>query len=294
MTNIFDGKKIRDEILADLKIKVGEMLEKPVLAVFWIGENQVSGHYVSIKKKIAEDLGVSFDLIKMDADVSQEEVLERINKLNQDPHVKGIMTQIPLPDHLNQKEIIGAIDPSKDIDGLRYCMEMESAYVPPVVMAVLEAIKRGCHSEVNAEESQRSFAGAQDDKVDSRDEMYELLNDKNIAVIGHGFLVGAPLVRAIDGNVKSLSVADSNTDDISLLTENADIIISATGVAHIIKPEMVKEGVVLIDAGTSEISGELKGDIAPEAFKKASYYTPVPGGIGPVTIAMLMKNLLNK
>ncbi len=261
----FNGKQIRDQILSELKLKVDQMPVKPVLAVFWIGENQVSGHYVSIKRKIAEDLGVKFELIKMDEDVSEEEVLNKIDELNTDQNVRGIMTQIPLPSHLNQEKIIGAIDPAKDVDGLRYCMNMESAFVPPVAMAILEAIK---------------LSGKK-------------LDESSVAVMGHGFLVGAPLVRAVDGKAKILSVADSNTENLNDLTEHADIIVSATGVAHIIKPDMVKEGVVLIDAGTSEISGELKGDIEPETFKKASYYTPVPGGIGPVTIAMLMKNLIS-
>lgn len=264
MTNYFDGKKIRDKILADLKTKINEMKEKPVLAVFWIGENQVSGHYVSIKRKIAEDLGVEFELIKLDENVSQEEVLDRIEKLNKDQNVMGIMTQIPLPAHLDQEDIIRAIDPKKDVDGLKYCMGMESAFMPPVVMAILEAVK---------------LSGKK-------------IEESNIAIIGNGFLVGAPLVKAMDGKAMALSVANSGTENISDLTEDADIVISATGVGHIIKPEMVKEGVVLIDAGTSEVSGEIRGDIQPEAFKKASYYTPVPGGIGPVTIAMLMKNLM--
>ena len=136
--------------------------------------------------------------------------------------------------------------------------------MPPVVMAILEAIKLSVKK----------------------------LEDSHVAVIGHGFLVGAPLVRAINGSAKTLAVANSGTEDISDLTLDADIIISATGSVHIIKSKMVKEGAVLIDAGTSEVSGELKGDIEPEAFKKASYYTPVPGGVGPVTIAMLMKNLI--
>lgn len=263
--DFFDGKKVRDEILAELKEKVGRMDEKPVLAVFWIGENEVSGHYVAIKKKVAESLGVNFQLIKMDATVSEPEVLEKIDELNRDPNVKGIMTQIPLPEHLDQKKVIEAIDPEKDVDGLRYCMGMESGFMPPVVMAILEAVKR---SGKNIEES-------------------------DIAIIGHGFLVGAPLVRAIDGKAKTLAVANSGTGDISDLTKDADVVVSATGVAHIIKTEMVKEGAVLIDAGTSEVSGELKGDIEPGAFKKASYYTPVPGGIGPVTIAMLLKNLID-
>ena len=261
--DFFDGKKVRDEILTELKEKVSEMDTKPVLAVFWIGENEVSGHYVAIKKKVAENLGVKFRLIKMDATVAEEEVLKKIDELNHDSAVKGIMTQIPLPKHIDQKKVIEAIDPEKDVDGLRYCMGMESSFMPPVVLAILDAIR---------------LSGKK-------------IEESEIAVIGHGFLVGAPLVRAIDGRAKTLAVANSGTEDISDLTKNADIVVSATGVPHIITGEMVKDGAVLIDAGTSEVSGELKGDIDPEAFKKASYYTPVPGGIGPVTIAMLLKNL---
>lgn len=264
--NFFDGKQVRNKILAETKQRIESMDRKPVLAVFWIGDNEVSGHYVALKKKVAEDLGVDFRLIKFPESVTQEEVIKKINDVNDDKEVDGVMVQIPVPNHLDQKKIIEAISPEKDIDGLRYCLGLDSQFKPPVVLAILKAI----------EDSGKK------------------IEESKIAVVGRGFLVGAPLIRILNDQAQDLVVADRNTGDIADLTLNSDIIISATGSPKIIKPGMVNPGAVLIDAGTAEVSGELLGDIDPKLYEIASYYTPVPGGIGPVTVAMLMKNLVSK
>lgn len=264
--NIFDGKKVRDEILEDLEEKIKRLKKKPVLAVVWIGENSVSEHYVKTKLKIAESIGIKVNLIRLDTNVNRSDVIGGIESLNRDPNITGIMVQLPIPDHLDQDKIIRTIDPKKDVDGLRYCLGIDSDFMPPVVLAILKAI------EVSGR------------RLDSSD----------VSIIGHGFLVGAPLARYLATRAESLSVADSRTRDLSEISCKGDILISATGFPGVIKPDMLQAGTVLIDAGTAEVSGEIRGDVDPACYEKASFVTPVPGGIGPVTIAMLLKNLVDK
>ena len=270
----FDGKAIRDEILKDLADKVVEMEEKPVMAVLLIGNDPICAKYVELKQKLAEKIGVQFNLYKFDEQNTEDEIFECIKFLNSDPETRGIMMQIPILDKFDRDKIIAAISKEKDIDGLRFCVGLESNYRPPVVLAVLEAIMRSGK------------------KIDEK---------TKVVMLGRGFLVGAPLLKTFKENgidpvvvlsdesksKEGTSFADAQ-DDI----KKADIIISAVGKAGMIKERMVKEGVILIDAGTAEQNGALVGDIDPEAYKKSLYYTPVPGGIGPVTVSMLFRNLL--
>lgn len=240
------------------------MNKPPVLAVILVGDDPVSLSYVGLKQKIAQEIGIDFQLFHYSADAKESEVLENIDELNNDENVSGIMVQIPVPEHIDRTKIIEAISPQKDVDGLRYCQGLNSDFHPPVVCAIAEVIK---------------LSG-----ID--------LADSSVALIGRGFLVGEPLERYLKDQTKKLVVANSLTSDLSDITKCADVIISATGVAGLIKSEMVKEGVVLIDAGTSEVGGKQVGDIDSKAYDKASFHTPVPGGIGPVTVAYLMKNLI--
>ena len=264
MTKTFDGKNLRDEIISTLAQKVAVLKKKPNLAVIWIGDNPVSAKYVEHKMKTAKKIGVQFDLIKLQEAVEEEVVLEKIKQLNNDKNVDGIMVQLPIPENLNRGKIISAISKEKDIDGLRFCQNLNSNYYPPVVLAIIEAVKNS----------------GTDYKV------------KKIALVGQGFLVGAPLAKYLKD--VDIRIADENTPDVGTITSDADIVISADGKPGLIKANMIKKGVVLVDAGTTEVGGKLTGDINPECYSKASCYTPVPGGIGPVTIAMLFKNLLVK
>lgn len=275
MENMFDGKKIRDEILKNLADQVAKMDRKPTMAVFLIGDNPVCRQYVELKKKMAEKTGIQFCLYKFEEDDTEKDILEAISFLNNDAETDGIMIQIPLSDKFGRDKFIERINPRKDIDGLRFCAGLESKFKPPVILSILEAIQR---------------SGSD-------------LKNKKIVTLGRGFLVGAPLVKTFDeqgldytvvvNETKNLEVKEKSFADAQDDIRNADILISATGNPAIIKPEMVKEGVVLIDAGTAEENGQLVGDIDPEAYEKALYYTPVPGGIGPVTVAMLFQNLVS-
>jgi methylenetetrahydrofolate dehydrogenase (NADP+)/methenyltetrahydrofolate cyclohydrolase len=271
---MFDGKAIRDEILKDLADKVVEMEEKPTMAVLLIGSDPICAKYVELKQKLAEKIGVHFNLYKFDEQNTEAEILECINFLNSDPETRGIMMQIPIPKKFDRDKLISAISKEKDIDGLRFCAGLPSNYRPPVVLAVLEAILRSGK------------------KIDDK---------TKVVMLGRGFLVGAPLLRTFKENSidpvvvlsdESKSKEGKSFTDAQADIAKADIIISAVGKASMIKERMVKEGVILIDAGTAEQNGALVGDIEPETYKKSLYYTPVPGGIGPVTVSMLFRNLL--
>lgn len=262
--NRFEGKKIRDEILADIKKKIRTMDRKPGLAVICVGDNPVCLKYVALKKKMADKIGVNFFSYYFDSSNTQEEIISKISKLNEDEHIDGIMVQMPIPEKFDKFEVVHAIAPEKDVDGLRFCCSYHSDFKPPVVLAILKAIEE---------------AGKD-------------VRNQKVVIVGRGFLVGWPLAQCLEEAVPGLVVADRLTRNLSEVTKDADILISAVGKHDIIMPDMVKEGAVLIDAGTTEVSGEIKGDINPECYNKASFYTPVPGGIGPVTVAMLFENLV--
>jgi len=260
----FDGKKIRDEILADIKEKINQSKLKLILAVIWIGDDPVSARYVEQKQRAAEFLGVHFDIIKFSGAVKSAAVEERINELNNDPSVCGIVLQLPLPKTLDQRKLIELVKAEKDVDALRFCNKLQCAFRPPAVLAILQALNT---SGVN-------------------------LRDASVAVIGRGVLVGGPLIRVLVHEVEDLRIADDKTPNLATITIDADVVISATGHPRLIKPGMIKKGAILIDAGTSDVQGTLRGDMDPKAIEKSSFYTPVPGGIGPMTVALLYKNLL--
>ena len=262
----FDGKKIREEILADLKDRIVKMHKQPGMAVILVGENEVNNRYAALKKRVAESIGILVKTYRFPEDSDQKEILDKIHDLNHDINIDGIMVQMPVPKGFDKVEIVNAISPEKDVDGLRFCAGFHSHFSPPVVLAISEAIKMA-NKEIGKCE---------------------------IVVVGKGFLVGWPVARCLEEAVAGVVSVDADTKNLVQILKNADVVISATGKAGLIKPEMINEGVVLVDAGTSEVGGELKGDIDPLCYEKASYYTPVPGGIGPVTIAMLLQNLVKR
>lgn len=264
MNKIFDGKKIRDKILVNLKKEIEQNSNKPKLAVIWAGNDFASEKYIKAKRGAAEKCGIGFDVFRFEDKIEPKIVLDKVKQLNEDKEVTGILVQMPLPENVDAKKVIEAIEPEKDVDGLRFCSDMVCSFRAPVTLAILKAIS----------ESGKSI------------EM------SKIAIIGQGFLVGAPLTKILQPIAKELRIADSSAPYIGTFTVDADIVISATGKGNIIQPEMVKQGAVLIDAGTTEMKGELTGDIDPKCYEKASYYTPVPGGIGPVTVAMLLSNVV--
>lgn len=260
----FDGKKIRDEILSDLKVKVAALPIKLTLAVIWIGDDKVSARYIEQKQRAAEFLGVHFDIFKFPEETDIATVRTKIALLNSDPEITGIMIQLPIPKALDQKALIAAIKAEKDVDALRFCSGLECTFRPPVTLAVLQALK----------------VSGVDLKIAS------------VAIIGRGFLVGEPLIKILQTKVADLRIADIRTRHLVTITADADVVISAAGQPGLIKAGMIKKSAILIDAGTTELGGKLVGDIDPSAYGKSAFYTPVPGGIGPMTVAVLFRNLL--
>ncbi|MFH1863589.1 MAG: bifunctional 5,10-methylenetetrahydrofolate dehydrogenase/5,10-methenyltetrahydrofolate cyclohydrolase [bacterium] len=252
MAIVFDGRSYASGKEEDLKKKVLKLKEKgvvPRLESIVVGEDPASLLYVNLKKKAAEKIGAEVEIVHFDEALDPKEIILTIKKYNKNPKVSGIMVQMPLPDAVSdyKLQIINSIDPKKDVDGLRE----NSFYVHPTAMAVLQII----------EVARLRLASAR--------------QAKTICVIGKGGMVGSALLEKIkDTDYKLME----NSKD-------ADILVSTTGSPNLVKADMVKEGVVVIDVGFP------KGDVDPSVYPKASFYTPVPGGVGPVTITCLLENL---
>ena len=274
--NILDGKKCSQEILDKIKEKVDNLKSSnkrvPGLAVIIVGNNPASKIYVNSKVKACEKVGFYSKAIFLDENISQAELLENIQSLNNDENIDGILVQLPLPKHLNEDEICNAIDTSKDVDGFKaenlgkVMLGKEDGMVPCTpqgIMYLLDSIK-----DIN-------------------------LYGMNGVVIGRSNIVGKPISSLLINRGVTTTVCNSRTKNIEDVLRNADIIIAALGKPKFLKENMVKEGAIIIDVGINRVDGKLCGDVDFENVSKlASFITPVPGGVGPMTIAMLLNNTL--
>ncbi len=269
MTTILDGKKLRDKIFEDLKDKIDKMKKKPTLAVILVGENPASQIYVRNKKKTAEKLGINSLSIEYPADISEKELVAKIEELNNDKNVTAILVQLPLPKHINKNKVIDAILPQKDVDGLTpynlgKLFSGEKPYVYPCtpkgILLLLD--------EYNIE-----------------------LDGKNIVVIGRSNLVGKPVAQMLLNRNATVTMCHSHTKNLSEITKTADIVVSAVG-KNVIGEKMLKSNCVVIDVGIfRDENGKISGDVDFENVSKVTaYISPVPGGVGPMTIASLMLN----
>lgn len=276
---VIDGKKIAEEIKQELKKEV-ELIDEPIkLAIIQVGDNPASSKFVEKKEKFAEEIGVKAKVYKFPEDISTSKLRKKIAEIvhpSADGRQRlGVIIQLPLPSHINTQYILDSVPLGKDVDVLSAKATGEfsagkSNILPPVVGAVREILSLG--------------------------DLVSKLVGKNVVVVGAGLLVGKPVATWLINEGATVTVLDKNTRDIKPFTLMADIIISGAGSPGLIKPDMIKDGAVLIDAGTSEQSGKLVGDIDPACSDKASLFTSVPGGVGPITVAMVFKNLvaLNK
>lgn len=274
MAVIIDGKKLAQEIRANLKIKCEELKEKginPRLAVIMVGDDKASQVYVRNKSKACDETGVEFEEHLLPADIEQKVLVDLIEKLNQDPKVHGILLQSPIPRHLDINEAFGAIAPEKDVDGFnpvnvgKLCLNQDTfvSCTPYGVMKMFEA--------------------------------YDIdLTGKNVTIIGRSNIVGKPLIQCCLNKNATVTVCHSKTKDLKQHTQNADVVIAAIGKSKFITADMIKQDAIVIDVGINRgEDGKLTGDVDFENVKnKASYITPVPGGVGPMTIAMLMNNVI--
>lgn len=271
-----DGKLYRDEIFDDLKKRVDKLRDKgitPGLATVLVGDDPGSHSYVKMKHRDCEALGINSIRRDLPADISQEELLAVIDELNEDPACTGYIVQLPLPKHLNENEVLERIDPEKDADGLH------PVNLGKLVLnedAPLPCTPNGCISLL------RRF-GVE-------------LNGAKVVVIGRGVTVGRPigLMLTRRSENSTVTLCHTGTKDLAAETKAADVIIAAAGVPHMLTADMVKEGAAVLDVGVSRVDGKLAGDVAPEVWEKAGAVSPNPGGVGPLTRAFLVHNVVER
>lgn len=266
---ILDGKKIRDELIENYKKIIQEKDLNIVLAIIQIGDNPSSSTYIKNKEIFTKKVGIETKVLKLSEDIKEEECINLINQLNNDPTITGILIQSPLPNHLDFKKLSRLIIDSKDVDGLSknnifLIRDNKENILPCTVKGILEMLN---YYQINVE-------------------------GKNIVVIGRSDIVGRPLTDALINRNATVTLCHSKTKNIEMYTSQADIIISAVGKPNLINKEMVKEGFIGIDVGINKVGDKIVGDFNENVKEKASYLTPVPGGVGPMTIAMLISNLI--
>lgn len=280
---ILDGKavseQVKQEIAQEVALLKSQGNKAPHLAAILVGNNGASLTYVNNKVQSCQRVGFESTLITLPETISEEELLQEIQKLNSNPNIDGFIVQLPLPKHINEQKVLLAINPDKDVDGFhptnfgRMALELPS-FIPATPFGILELLKR-----------------------------YEIQTEgKNVVVIGRSDIVGRPMSILLSQKQwnATVTLTHSRTQNLHQYTQQADIIIAALGIPNFLKADIVKKGVVVIDVGITRVKDEtsakgyrIVGDVDYHSVKeKASYITPVPGGVGPMTIAMLMKNTL--
>lgn len=270
MAIILDGRETAKKITEKLRLEVEKLDVKPTLAVIIIGCNPASKVYVKNKEKKALEIGFNSIVIELDENITKDELEKTIKELNEDKNVNGILLQLPLPKHLNEKDYLDLIDPKKDVDGFSSynsgkLLKNDSPYaIPCTPKGIIRLL-----DEYNID-----------------------IEGRVSTVIGRSNIVGKPVSILLLNRNSTVIMTHTKTKNLEHFTKSADILICAAGKKEMIKKEMIKENAVIIDVGiTRDIDGRLKGDVDFDDTKdKASYITPVPGGIGPMTIAMLMEN----
>lgn len=275
MATILDGRLVSNLLLEEIKKEVEELSEngpQPKLAIILVGDNPASVSYVTQKRKSCEQVGMGFDLIEYDESVTQQELLSKIDELNNDINVHGMLVQLPLPEHIEVPLILKAISPRKDVDGF-HAYNVGKMFLSKDFETLVPCTPKGIVRLLDHYE------------IDPK--------GKDVTVIGHSNIVGKPMTVMLMNRDATVTTCHVFTQDLKKHTLNADILISATGVAGLIKADMVKEGAVVVDVGCVKVDDKLCGDIDfEEVEKKASYITPVPGGAGPMTVACVVENTL--
>jgi len=270
---LLDGKKLSDIIQQDIKLEVDKLSRQNAsvgLSVILVGDDVASKSYVKMKAKACERCGIKSTIHYLSKDISQNELLAIIDSLNKNDDIHGILVQLPLPKSINENIILNAVRYDKDVDG----------FSPFNTGSLL--IGDDC------------FAPATPAGIIRLLEHYDIaLESKNITIIGASNIVGKPLVSLFINANATVSVCNIHTKDVSEFTKNADIVCVGVGVANLLKADMIKDNAIIIDIGINKINGKIVGDVDfDNVSKKSSYITPVPGGVGPMTIAMLLENTI--
>jgi len=267
---IIDGKSIAEEIKDSIIDKVLKLEKKPGLAVILVGDNPASKVYVNNKEKMCEKLGIKSFVYRLSENTSEEELLNLIETLNKNDEVNGILLQHPVPNHIDEMKAFNTISPDKDVDGFNIINRGrlavgEEAFVACTPLGVIEMLK---HEKIEIE-------------------------GKHCVIIGRSNIVGKPLYELMLKENATVTVCHSKTKNLNEICKTADILVAALGRPKFVTADMIKEGAVVIDVGINRVDGKIVGDVDFESVsKKAFAITPVPGGVGPMTIAMLMKNVV--
>ncbi len=271
---LINGKFLASIIKEDLKLEIESLKKKgimPSLAFILVGQNKASEKYVSFKEKTCQEIGIKSIVFKFSEDTEEEEITKLIDELNSNPSVNGILVQLPLPKHIDQNNLLLKIDPFKDVDGFTpYCLGKllmdEPLFIPCTPKGILRML-----------------------------DIYEIgIEGKKAVIVGRSIIVGKPLSLLLLKRNATVTICHSKTESLGEITRRADILCVAVGKPNFITEDMVKEGAVVIDIGINVSAyGKIIGDVDFERVKeKASFITPVPGGVGPMTIAMLMENTI--
>ena len=268
-----DGNLYRDEIFEDLKVRVDKLEKKPGLATVLVGDDPASHSYVKMKHRDCEQLGITSIRKDLPADITQEELLAVIDELNADDDVTGYIVQLPLPKHLNENEVLERIDPAKDADGLHpvnlgKLVLNEPAPLPCTPNGAIHLLRR---------------FGVE-------------IDGAKVVVIGRGVTVGRPIGLMLTRRSENATVVlcHTGTKDLAKETLDADIIVAAAGKPHMLTADMVKPGAAILDVGVSRLDGKLAGDVHPDVWEVAGAISPNPGGVGPLTRAFLVRNVVER
>lgn len=267
---LLNGKELAQEIQVGIKTDIKGCMIRPSLAVIQIGDDDASNVYIKNKEKSCSEVGIYFRHFKFDSDTPELSIINKIKELNNDEYVNGIIVQLPIPEKYNEKRILNTIINSKDVDGLTdintgRLVNGKKTLVPCTPLGIITLLKK-----------------------------YEIeIEGKNVVIIGRSKLVGRPLVSLMLNENATVTICHSKTNNLENYTKDADIIIVAAGCPKLLTGDMVKKGVVVVDVGINRVNDKLCGDVDFDSVsKKASYITPVPGGVGPMTIASLLSNVM--
>lgn len=266
---LLDGKAVKQHIMDELKNKVKDLNITLGLSVIQVGEDQASSVYIKQKDKMCQELGYDFNHIKMGADITTEEIINAIKQENNNPKVDGILVQMPLPSHINANIVQNAVDYRKDVDGLTdinagRLIHKEDCLMPCTPLGIMKML----------------------------DYYHIPIQGKNVVIVGRSDLVGKPIAQMMLNRNATVTICHSGTKNLYEITQRADILVVAVGKPYFITAPMIKDGAVVIDVGINRINGKLCGDVDfPNVEKHCEYITPVPGGVGQLTVAILGENV---
>lgn len=268
VVKLLSGSALAKTIRADLKKKIFDSKIKPGLAVVLVGQDPASQIYVKFKSQASEEVGMNLETIELDEETSQKKLLKIISKLNRNKKIHGILVQLPLPKHMNSFAVLQAIDPNKDVDGFNPenvgWLSIGKPRLMPATTAGIWTLVQSTHMDVRG---------------------------KHVVMVGASNIVGKPTAQLFLNHGATVTVCHKLTEDLKQHTKTADILITATGVPNLITADMVKPHSIVIDAGITRFKGKVVGDVAfEEVSQVVDYITPVPGGVGPMTVASLLQN----